>query len=132
MGTDLILLPFDGDIDELAFSHTILPLERRIELFKEIDKLAQIKGVPVPKDFNSYLSREPIEIQSSPVDIETTHYGRTMNDSYDATLLYVKVSELMSPSIIYHQGVKDNWKNRAVWGFLRELPPNTKIALYWS
>jgi|SRR5579859_4604678 len=63
MGVDLTLLPFDADGNSLSFSHTVLSVERRRDLWTVITDL---ESDIVPEGFWSYLSRE---------GDQETHYG---------------------------------------------------------
>lgn len=121
MGVDLTLLPFDCDYDDLSYSHVVLNLERRGDLWTPIQRLEDANQRRVPERFMSYLSRDE--------EYEEPHYGRTTETPYGDPLLYVTSAELLTLS--EHEGVTDNAKNRATWAYLRELPKETKVALYW-
>lgn len=118
MGLDLRLLPFDADVDVVTFSHTILSCERRRELFEELLKLPSVE---VPERFYSFTSRE--------ASCGESHYGVTRDTPYGEPLDYVRVKDLLAYSD--HEGVTDNGKNRAIWAYLKCLPPENKVALYW-
>lgn len=121
MGVDLALLPFDGELsDDVAFSHTVLDCFRRRELWEHIEALPD---EPVPARFDTYLSHDDAWD-------EGTHYGNTQRTPYDTPVRCVRVADLLP--LRHHQGVQDNPKNRAVWAYLAELPPDTRVALYWS
>jgi hypothetical protein len=122
MGVDLVLLPFDADSDIIAFSHTILNCFRRQDLFSVIMDIEDQHGTPVPKGFSSFVSREG-------EDCEEPHYGETTTTPYGETLNWVFVNKLSE--LAEHPDVKDNHKNIAIWAYLKCLPDNTKIALYW-
>jgi hypothetical protein len=52
-------------------------------------------------------------------------------DGYNRTLTkYVLARDLWVFND--HEGVVDNPENRATWAFLRELPADAKIALWWN
>ena len=120
MGLDLRLLPFDADIEELSFSHTILDCLRRGELFDEILKIEEEHGLAVPDRFASFVGHgkdgEPC-------------YGVTVTTPYGEPLLYTTAASLLT--LKDREGVTDNYQNRAIWAYLAELPPATKVALYW-
>lgn len=120
MGIDLKLLPFDEDNNDLAYSHTILNCFRQTELFDSIQDLESRLGRPVSKNFDSYLR----------LTEEGYQYGKTTRTPYDELLKFVLASDLLE--FAAHSGVQENWKNRAVWAYLSELPATTKVALYWD
>lgn len=79
MGLDLMFLPFDGDNNNLCFSHTIPNCFRRKELFNEILALQHSKGRPVAKNFKSYLSWQAEGENYQFSEITTTPYGKLIN-----------------------------------------------------
>lgn len=117
MGVDLRLLPFDADLNNNYYSHTVLDCQRRWELWNEINKLEQY---PVPDNFTSF---------SAYLDCGHTGYGITIETPYGMRLKYVLVQHLCK--LKDYPGVIDNFKNRAIWAYLKELPLQTKVALYW-
>lgn len=118
MGVDLSLLPFDAEHPGLAFSHSILQLERRRELWPLIEAM---ELDIVPNGFTSFLGRQANGEHG---------YGETIKTPYGTPLKYTRVGKLVS--IAHHDAVRDNPKNRAVWAYLMELPIDTKVALYWG
>lgn len=114
MGLDLTLLPFDSE----RFSHTVLTCERSIDLFEEIGKL---QAVRVPTEFNTFVAQD---------DEHGDHYGNTQDTPYGEPLTFVLVEQLLPFS--KYEEVTDNFKNRAIWAYLKQLPRDTKVALYWS
>lgn len=100
MGVDLRLLPFDCDRENLAFSHTILDVERRHELWTPIAHLPQEN---VPERFTSFSSTR--EAYEDPC------YGITVNNPYGGTLTYTTAGAL--GTLRNHPAVLDNHKNRA-------------------
>ena len=122
MGLDLKLLPFDADAgDRISYSHTILNCLRRSDLFEEILEMEERFGHAVPKGFSSYLRS---------TKNRGSHYGVTVTTPYGEILKYVTAGMLTAFSD--HEGVLDNHWNRAIWAYLKELPPGTKVALYWE
>lgn len=115
MGLDLYLLPFD---EGSVFSHTLLSCERRRDLFEVI--MGRLSETPVPDTFYTYLSRE---------DDQDSHYGITTETPYGEPLGWVLASRLLE--FAAHEGVRDNFTNRAIWAYLAELPSKTRVALYW-
>jgi hypothetical protein len=140
MGLDLALLPFESDSPSIVFSHSILNCWRRRELFDVIGKLPSVpinpemegktrkdveaedkaKKRPLSTRFTSYLATLPNG---------ESGYGETTHDPYGSPLRYTLAGDLVK--VGKHDGVTDNARNRAVWAYLAELPPDTKVALYW-
>lgn len=120
MGLDLTLLPFDCDQGDFAFSHTLLSCERRGDLFEVVMEKAPGRAV-VPPNFKSFTGRCE--------KCEDTHYGTTVETPYGEPLEWVEVEDLLK--LGQHIAVKDDYKNRAIWAYLKELPARTKVALYW-
>jgi hypothetical protein len=122
MGIDLCLIPFELQ-DDRAFPCGMLDLNRHSDLWPIIRALPTR---PVPEEFKTYLSTEPIE--GFP-DYEFRHEGNTQIDAYDDPLLCVSVVDLLS--VADSPWVKGDWYNRAAWAYLRELPDRILVALYW-
>jgi len=76
----------------------------------------------VPDDFTSYISKND--------KYDEPHYGKTLEDFYGEPLRYLDVKDLLQFS--NHEYVLDNYKNRAVWAYLKELPEDTKIVLFFD
>ena len=121
MGLDLTLIPVDSENGTWGFGHSLIDCERRNELFEPLLELEKKKGRDVPEKFNTFRSRDD--------KYEESHYGPTVDTPYGDPLKCVYVKDLLP--FAEHEGVRDNWKNRAVWAYLREMPPDEKIALYW-
>lgn len=117
MGLDLRLLPFDAD----CFSHTVLDCARRHELWDSIQKIENRVGRDVPDGFTSFSGRSQRH--------DDTCYGLTIRTPYGENLKYVLTSDLLP--LARHKAVHDNEKNRAIWAYLAQLNPQTKVALYW-
>ncbi len=115
MGLDLCLLPFDGDSGNWAYSHTMLQCNRDSELFEKIQKL---KSIRVPPDFGTFHCRDD--------EYEQPHYGNTQETPYGEPVEYVLAHDLVkiTPD-------DTGYVNKAVWAYLKELPPRTKVALFW-
>lgn len=124
MGIDLTLLPIDceNDTGTWGYSHTVLSCERAGKLWGELYMLEKRDGQPVPESFTTYLSRDD--------KYEEPHYGQTTKDAYGEPVRALPAKALMRYA--NHLGVKDQARNRAVWSYLKALPPETKVALYWS
>lgn len=122
MGVDLSLLPFDCDHGtSFSFSHTLLELERRRELWDPIYSMETESGEPAPENFTSY--------RGDPGADGEHGYGKTTKTPYGDRIRFV--SAFLLCKLKDHEAVRDNWKNRAIWAYLAELPPETKVALYW-
>lgn len=118
MSVNLTLLPFDHDGGESwSFSHTVLQAGDNRDLHDQIQKLNQL---PVSADFTSYVSHDDA--------YEESHYGKTTKDPYGDQVRYTTAGELLtidSKFIDWH-------RPKAVWAYLRELPANAKVALFWT
>lgn len=121
MGVDLRLLPIDGDHGTVVnFSHNVLSLERRRELWEPIAEIEKAHGRDVPENFDSFIGRR--------ADGETG-YGRTIESPYGTPVRYVRAADLLP--LAEHEAVTDNPKNHAAWAYLAALPADYKVALYW-
>lgn len=114
MGLDLRLLVFYDEI--LDFSQDILSLNRRLKLFEKIIELEQRKGKKVSEKFRSFLGKNG--------------YGKTIKTGTGSPLNYVLVEDLLECFDENAEYIKD-WKNKAIWNYLKECPKNWKISLYW-
>ncbi len=121
IGLDLQLLPiFSRMEDSIWYSHSVLELQRKIELFEKILEVEKKVGSFIPPNFDSYVSREKGK---------DSHYGETTYTPYGDPVKYITVKDLLQ--FEYHEEVVDHFVNRAIWAYLRELPEKTKIALFW-
>lgn len=122
MGLDLKLMPFGGECPgAVNFAHTILCCERRRDLFELILELDGREGQNVPTGFNTFLSFDEA--------LEKSCYGETLETPYGERLHWVEARFLAV--LASHADVLDNHLNRAVWAYLKELPPAWPVALYW-
>jgi len=117
MGLDLKLLPVCGK--DLDYSHVVLDMVRCKELF---EALMQLPSRDILPTFDTFLCRDG--------EYEEEHYGNTQEDAYGERLQMVAVRELLR--FVDHPGVYEEPQNRAVWAYLRELPEESMIALYWD
>lgn len=115
MGVDLTLLPVLGNGH--WFSHQVIQLERRRDLW---DQIAELRQQDVPEKLSCYLARTA-EGETCYGDIDQDCYGDALKWTTPAELLKLKD---------YHE-VQDNWQNKAVWAWLAEVPPDWPIVLYW-
>lgn len=114
MSLHLTLLPVGG-INELITSiHNFLNCERDNHLF---DQIMKIVSSPVPPDFKGFHSTDEADYV----------YGNITKDAYGEELTYVNVKDLtnLKPN-------SESQTNKAIWAYLKQLPPEGKIALYWS
>ena len=137
MSLDLTLLPMRvGDF--INFSHTMLSLQTNSsDLFDAIQRILDmpnsqlyieglelntayhIKG-EVAGDFTCYLARDPATEESC--------YGQVTEDAYGKKLQWVSARAL---SDIDPELVKGTL-NQPAWAYLKTLPYNSKVVLYWS
>lgn len=121
MGVDLTLLPFERSVrDDWAIAHSVLGCERRRGLFEVVAEVETAKSVAAPLLFSTYIARDK--------DGET-RYGNTQETPYGDKVRVVTVADLLP--LADHEDVLDNPKNRAVWAYLGQLAPETRVALYW-
>lgn len=114
MGLHLKLIPFERERGDYADSYTVLNCDKDYDLFNQIQQLPEF---PVPPNFNSYYSVEEDDIICYGV-VKETPYGEELTYSFVKDLLRCKPSS-------------DRQTNKAIWAYLKQLPPNTKVALYW-
>ncbi len=113
MSLHLTLLPISG-INELITSiDNFLTCERDNYLF---DQIMQIVSSPVPSDFNGFYSTEDCDYV----------YGNLTKDAYGTELTCVLVKDL-----IKLKPLRESQTNKAIWAYLKQLPPEGKIAFYW-
>lgn len=121
MGLDLKLLPVEGDWEKEGYSQTVLTLEQCPDLFCSLSDFSRQFEHPVPAMFNTYLSG---------LNVRDEHYGNTQKTGTGDPLRMGPVRELLRFSD--HPGVYEEPQNRAVWAYLRELPEESMVALYWD
>lgn len=115
MGVDLTLLPL---MDRDAFvSHDLIGVERRRDLWDEILKLPTR---PLPKPLRCHVARLPNG---------EAGYGSLSADPYGGTIHTVMAGDLAA--LAGNENVTDNWRNKAAWAFLAQMPPDWPVALYW-
>ena len=114
MGVDLTLAPLIQP--NFWASHEMIQVERRRELWCEIDKLDQID---IPEPLACFFAQ----------GMEDLEYGDRVESPYGERLKFTTPEQLMT--LREHEAVKDNWRNRAVWSFLAEMPSDWPIVLYW-
>ena len=120
MGVDLTLLPvaYESGDGRWGYAHDVLNCGRDHDLW---DAIRTLPTTPVPADFHTYLSRDD--------RYEDLHYGQTQDDPYGKPLRCVTAGELVAIGQQERTGLPCNV---AVWAYLAALPPETRVALYWS
>ncbi len=124
MGLDLQLLPAFSQSENCDISHDILNLHRDDKLFKLILKVEKKKGVEIRRGgINSYVGDDETGLY------EETCYGKTEISKYGERIKSLLASEL---DVIFSAYKTDSWKNKAIFAFVKELPKDLVIYLYWS
>ncbi len=115
MSVDLMLLPrYLG-----GSGLTVIELKGSNFLWREINKLP------------CHLVTDPIK---SPLgvfeeDIANWEFRTLVVDGYDKALTWVFAKDLIT---LHHEALnEDGCADRAAWAYLAELPPETKVVLYW-
>lgn len=141
MSIELYLLPFEG-FGLKQYSFSILRLcgfdaGHNSGLYNELEILcseARERKQFVPNNFASYLCCNK--------DYEEPHYGTTIRDELDNRLVYVFVKDLLELEKLhnnYYGNIiaqeKNIYINReralATMSYLKQLPKDRKVALYW-
>ena len=118
MGVDLRLLPLDCDVPDIRFSYTVLECERRRGLW---DKVSALPALEAESGIGCYVSRTN--------DGECGYGPLPATDAYGKPYKYTTARHLLT--LTGEPGVTDSHKNRAIWAYLAELPPDTKVVLDW-
>lgn len=129
MGVDCTLLP--AVICEEAgfgFAHTMLPLERRQSLWP---KLRAIPPLPIDVTeirFSTYLAT----IESGEHEGEC-RYGRVTETPYGNRLEFARALDVLAAIERYHDEFPGSRfsTNEAVAAYLRCLPAETPVGLWW-
>jgi hypothetical protein len=116
MGVDLTLMPLLGK--SVWCAHEMLGLERRRELW---DKVAELPQQQIPNAVCCYVARDKTSGQPRYGDAEITPHGDKITYTTAADLLTLKDDE----------SIQDNWKNKAIWAYLAQMPPDWPIVLWW-
>ncbi len=116
MGLDLTLMPLHSKDRWVSFE--LIRIERDSDLFNAI---FGIKPNPVPA--------ESVQCFQASLGNGERGFGALTTDPYGSKLTYLTAGSLMT--IQQHEGVQDDWKNRAVWRLLSEFPSDWPIVLYW-
>ncbi len=108
----LRLLPIEQNDEALTFSGNFFNCDKDYFLFEQLE---QIPKSPVPPDFESFFDNE-----------NGYDYGVINKTPYGEELTYALIKDLLKCNP--HAEAKTN---QAIWAYLKQLPPQTKIALYW-
>lgn len=121
MGLGLSLLPIFVPGSSKEVSNDIISLERDDDLFEFIKELANKDGVDVPRGgISSYLGEQK--------GFEGTCYGTTEFNKEGKRLKSLVAGEL---TVLFSEYVTESWQNKAVFAYVKELPPNWPIYLFW-
>src|SRR5438445_12909972 len=101
MGLDLMLLPYDADGQFTQFSHTMLAVARRRELWPAI---LALRSFEVKDGFTSYIGRQTNG---------EVGYGECVETAYGERVRYTMSRHLAS--VWDHTAVDGGSKNKAVW-----------------
>lgn len=118
MGIDLTLLPYDCQHYDLFYSHTILSLDRDYDLF---DEIKEIEAYPQMELFSHFMSKVPDGNKKGEYC-----YGADNTDAYGEQLQFVFARDLIK---LDNKNLSN--KNTAVMAYLRMLPGDQRVALYW-
>ncbi len=120
MGLDLKILPKHISA-YLYFSHDVITLQRDYKLFDIIQNIEDRYGRKVHRDgLYSYVGK--VE------GYDDTCYGKTTETSYGKIMKGILAKELK-------EGLKNyktsSWKNKSFISFLKELPDEIELFLFW-
>lgn len=118
MGLDLTLIPLYEK--NAHFSSDVIKCERDSDLFEEIQHMEKSYGVLINDDgINTFLGRD---------ENDGNIYGKTTETPYGEKIKYLKAHLLHD---IFQEQKFDYWRNKAIQAFLKELPNDLPILLYW-
>lgn len=119
MGLDLRILPvYDIGAD---FSTDVISFDRDYILFDKIARMSKKYGIEIGnKGIHCFLSTDG--------KCDKPHYGKTAEDPYGDKLRYLTARLLKIAMFDYRT---ESPKNKAVMAFIRELPDDLEVYLYW-
>lgn len=122
MGLDLRLLPVEHDDQEheWGFSHSILEVGGVDDHIHDACK--RLPRVPLPMDFSTFVARGK---DGNPT------YGNTQRTPYGDKLEAVRAADLANTLAPFAAALPTWFRLRGAVAYLRALPADTKIALYW-
>ena|SRR5258706_10591740 len=113
MGVELNLLPLL--YRDQWLSHEIIYLAKDYDLWERIDALPQ-KEIPQP--ISCYLATDGSGEKK---------YGLILKTPYGKPITYVTASDLLQIDL----SEDASWREKAVWAYLAQMPPDRQICLYW-
>lgn len=119
MGVDLTLMPLTADHPGLLLAHSMLLVERRRALW---DAVNVVPSRPAEAPVHCHLG----DVRRGE---EERRYGPCTKDPYGTPLELCRAGDLAV--LADHDGVTSAPMNVAIWAFLKALPPDHRIALYW-
>jgi hypothetical protein len=117
MGVDLTLMPLTADHPGFPLAHSMLLVERRRTLWDAVE------AVP------SKPAEAPVSCFRGDDVNGKEGYGTRTKDCYGDALRLCRAGDLAA--LADHDGVTSAPMNVAIWAFLKALPPDHRIALYW-
>lgn len=126
MGVDLRLLPFHAKPSgDWGCAHDLLQVGRDRQLYDRIRALEEANGLPVPADFSTFSAN-----RDESGEWAEAHYGNTQIDAYGEQVKWVAAGLLVacaSPKCL----AESYFRTRAAFAYLRELPADWSVALFW-
>ena len=121
MSLDLTLLPVDHD-GKLGHAHSMLDCDAGGGIYDAMARLgiSEKRLTDPPDDFFTF--------RATGADGEP-RYGRTTETPYGEPIRCARIRDLLR--LTEEPVITESRKNRAVWAWLRAMPPDTKVALYW-
>lgn len=127
---DVTLLPVRGNGNgrDVAYADDALCCECTPALAQAIRAL---EARPGPSVFRTWLSRHfPQEGCDCGCARGLQHWGNLQRDEHDDPIVMVRADRLMA--LAHYPDVVNSRRNRAVWAYLAQIPPDQLIALYWD
>lgn len=123
MGLNLKLLPsYEIKVGE-EFSVDVLTMERDDKLFQLISDIENLKGIQVTEGgINSYVGLD----EDGPW--EEYCYSKTELTAYGGPMKSLLASELQELFTTYQTNI---YRNKAVFAYIKELPKELPVYLYW-
>jgi hypothetical protein len=112
----LRLVPIEYSTDSICYGFTVLETDFQIDL---MDAIQRLSDEPVSQIFESFLLIKGNQYQR----------GVTLFDAHGNSLKSVLCHDLCELST--HKGVLQFQRNRAVWAYLKQLEPESKVVLFW-
>jgi len=131
MSLDLKLLPLAKNHmsgrSDVEFSHNVIEFGSNLEIYGKLEKFVRANGVPVAKEFSSYLGRVPDGSHEGECG-----YGVVTKDPYGEPLKMLTVAQFLNFLEKEQVDFSNLERARAARAFLRELPPERYVVFYWS